>query len=133
MSSGFSVNCRATEAELLNYMFSIIFFSRSIPVSTVSSPSTFFGLSILLSYSGFLSDLFYQFLIRLILNHLLFFLLSDLSPKIIPQHQSMFLHHFYLSYLFQQIPCHHSYPPDFFYRILSQHCLHIYVNSTLPL
>ena len=80
-----------------------------------------------------LYNLFHQFLICLILNHVFSFLLSDIFPQIIHKHQSMFLHQFYLSRVFQQIPSHHSYPQDLFYQILSQHCLHVYVNSNFPL
>ena len=56
----------------------------------------------------FLSDIFNQFLILLILLHFLFFLPS---------------------YLFRQILYHRLYPSDFFHRILCQYCLYFFANS----
>ena len=59
----------------------------------------------------FLSDIFHQFLILLILNHLPCFLLYN---------------------IFHQILYHQSYPSDFFYQIISQHCLYFSANSIFP-
>ena len=128
MSSGFPVNCLATEAEALNSVFFITFVSRSISLSTGSSSSPFFCYQSFWVIMDFLSDLFHQFLICLILNHIIFFLLSNKFSQIPHQHQSMFIRHFYLSHLFRKSTCHHSYPPDLLYQIMSQHCLHIYEN-----
>ena len=36
---------------------------------------------------------------------------------------------FYLSDIFRRIPCHHSYPSDFFHRIISQYSIYFSANS----
>ena len=59
----------------------------------------------------FLSDIFHKFLILMIINHLLCFLLSDIFRHI--------LHRQY-------------YPSGFFYQIISQHCLYFSANSIFP-
>ena len=101
----------ATDSEVLNSVFSPYFSPAQYKYQQYYHSLCFYGYQYFKVILDFLSNIFHQFLILIILNHLLWFLLSD---------------------LFHHIIYHQSYLSDFFHQILSQYCLFFSVDQILP-